>query len=161
MSCLLGAGPAVLLLAGSLDMGCSGTGREAASQRPTPSPSASATESPTPSPSAAASATPVAGPRSFAVYALSRGKGVPQEAWEVLQRVRGLVESDRKRGVGVKIERTPLGLEGETRLCAEYEDPRAAEKALARARDLAKGVDLLNVVVEPCRRRAPPTERKE
>ena len=156
MSWLLGVRPGMLLLAGSLDLGCSGGGRDAAPQRATSSPPARLAESPTPSPTVSP-----AGRRSFALYALSRAKGVPPEAREVLRRVRALLESDRKRGVAVKIETTTLGLEGETRLCAEYEDSGAAEKALARARDLAKGVDLLNLVVEPCGRRSPPTERKE
>jgi len=159
MSWLLGVSPCMLLLAGSLDLGCSGGGRDAAPQRATSSPPAHVAGSPMPSPTA--SPEPTAGRRSFALYALSRAKGVPPEAREALRRIRALLESDRKRGVAVKIETTPLGLEGETRLCAEYEDSGAAEKALARARDLAKGVDLLNLVVEPCGRRSPPTERKE
>jgi hypothetical protein len=95
------------------------------------------------------------------VYTLSRAKGVPEAAREALGKVRDLVEADRKRGVAVKMETTRLGLEGETRLCAEYEDAAAAAKALERARSLARGVELMNVVVEPCARSAPPSPPKE
>jgi len=88
--------------------------------------------------------------RSFAVYALSRGKGVPDEAREVLSRIQALVEADRERGVAVRVERTRLGIEGETRLCATYEDAAAASATFRRAAALSKGVDLINLVAEPC-----------
>jgi hypothetical protein len=88
--------------------------------------------------------------RSFAVYALSRGKGVPPEARRVLDEVQDLVDEDRRRGVAVKSRRTRIGLEGETRLCIEYEDPEPARKAQRRARDIVEGVDLVNLVVGPC-----------
>jgi len=99
--------------------------------------------------------------RSFAVYALSRAKGVPPEAREALRKVRELVEGDRRRGLGVKVETSRIGIEGETRVCAEYEDPKDAGRAFARARAVVKGVDLVNLVVEPCDKPAAPGERKK
>src|SRR2546421_10404028 len=53
--------------------------------------------------------------KSFAVYALSRGSGVPPTAREALRKVQALVEKDQKRGIGVTIETTRIGIEGETR----------------------------------------------
>ena len=88
--------------------------------------------------------------RSFAVYALSRGKGVPPETRAALQRVRALAEIDRNRGAGVKIVESRIGIEGETRICLEYADPREGARALDETRAIVKGVDLINVVVEPC-----------
>ena len=94
--------------------------------------------------------------KSFAVYALSRAKGVPPEAREALRKVRELVEGDHRRGLNVKVETKRIGIEGETRVCAEYEDPKDAGRAFERASTLVKGVDLVNLVVEPCDKSAAP-----
>jgi len=88
--------------------------------------------------------------RSFSVYALSRGSGVPPAAREAQQKVQALVESDRGRGVEVNVQATRLGLEGERKLCVTYADAQAAARALEQVRALVQGVDLVNVVVEPC-----------
>jgi hypothetical protein len=102
-------------------------------------------EQPTPSPS------PTQPPfKSFSLYVLSRGKGVPPEAREALRKARELIEADRRRGLGMKLETKRLGIEGETRLCAEYEDAKDAGRAFERVSALVKGVDLANLVVEPC-----------
>jgi len=93
------------------------------------------------------------GVRSFAVYALSRGSGVPAAAREAQQKVQELVEFDRSRGVVVTVQGTRIGIEGERRLCLTYADPQEAARALERVRAMVQGVDLVNVVVEPC---APP-----
>jgi hypothetical protein len=93
---------------------------------------------------------PVPAPRSFAVYALSRGAGVPPAARRALEQVQERVDKDRGEGIVVESRRTGIGIEGETRLCVEYEDAEPARKALERARDIVKDVDLVNLVVEPC-----------
>ena len=90
--------------------------------------------------------------KAFAVYSLSRGTGVPPEAREALQKVQKLVETDRERGVRVTFETTRIGLEGEQRLCVTYEDSRDGDRALERVRAIVKGVDLVNLVEEPCKR---------
>jgi hypothetical protein len=93
--------------------------------------------------------------RSFAVYTLSRAKGVPPEAREAQLKVQKLAEADRDRGLSVSIETTRIGIEGERRLCVAYQDPQHGARALARARVVVKGVDLINLVVEPCTTSAP------
>jgi hypothetical protein len=102
---------------------------------------------------------------SFTVYALSRGKGVPREAREALGSVRKLVEADRSRGVKVTLETTRIGLEGETRLCAAYQDPKDAAAAFERAKALVRGIDLVNLVAGPCesgdRERGPQKKEEE
>jgi hypothetical protein len=75
---------------------------------------------------------------------------VPEKAREVLEQVRKLAEADQRRGLKVTIQASRIGLEGETRICVEYGDPDAASRALERAKALARGVDLVNLVVEPC-----------
>jgi hypothetical protein len=103
---------------------------------------------------ASAQSTPSPSPRkpfnAFALYVLSKGKGVPPEADEALRKVRALVNADRDRGVAVKVESKPLGIEGEMRLCAEYERADEAGRAYDKAKAMAEGVPLTNLVVEPC-----------
>jgi hypothetical protein len=88
--------------------------------------------------------------QSFSVYALSRGSGVPPAAREAQQKVQALVESDRSRGVDVNVQATRIGLEGERKLCVTYADAQEAARALEQVRAMVQGVDLVNVVVEPC-----------
>lgn len=140
------------------------------SPEPEPQPSpAPAAKQPAPSPGPTAQQPPPAaqptkpqpsrggrgeeGVRSFAVYALSRGTGVPAAAREAQQKVQELVESDRGRGVDVNVQATRIGIEGERRLCVTYADSQEAARALERVRAMVQGVALVNVVVEPC---APP-----
>jgi hypothetical protein len=95
-------------------------------------------------------------PKTFAVYALSRGSGVPPEATEAQQQAQKLVEADQKRGLNVRMETTRIGIEGERRLCVTYEDPKEGVRALGRVRAIVKGVALVNVVEESC---APPLSK--
>jgi hypothetical protein len=88
--------------------------------------------------------------KSFALYVLSRGKGVPDEAWEALGKVRALAEADREEGVAVTIQEKRIGLEGERRLCIEYEEETKARQTYGRARALVEGVDLARLEVETC-----------
>jgi hypothetical protein len=99
--------------------------------------------------------------RSFAVYSLSRGTGVPPEASEAQLKVQKLAEADRARGVTVSIETTRIGIEGERRLCVAYRDSRNAARALARARVIVKGIGLVNLVVEPCTPAPSKIQKKE
>ena len=87
-----------------------------------------------------------------AVYALSRGTGVPAATRAALERARVLLEEERRAGVVLSLERTRIGLEGETRLCAECKDTASAKALFARLREVTAGVELLNVTMEPCRR---------
>lgn len=87
---------------------------------------------------------------SFAVYALSRGKGVPERTRAVFEEAGRMLEEAKKRHKVVQLERARIGLEGETRLCAEFADAAAARDLFERIRRLAEGVELLNVVLEPC-----------
>ena len=101
------------------------------------------------SPRAPSAAAPAVG--SFAIYTLSRGKGVPPEVREALKKVEEVFESDRREGVSVTLHRTRIGIEGESRLCAEYGDPHAGARAYARVRAIVHGIELMNLVVEPCK----------
>jgi hypothetical protein len=86
----------------------------------------------------------------FAVYALSRGKGVPEPARGALRKARALVEGAKQRGEVIRFKEARIGLEGETRLCVEAKDVAAARALLRELRAIAENVELFNVVVEPC-----------
>jgi hypothetical protein len=86
----------------------------------------------------------------FAVYALSRGKGVPEPTRGAFRKSHTLLEGAKKRGEVLWLKETRIGLEGETRLCVEAKDATAARALLRELRAIAENVELLNVVVESC-----------
>jgi hypothetical protein len=86
----------------------------------------------------------------FAVYALSRGKGVPEPTRGALRKARTLLEGAKQNGKVIRLKETRIGLEGETRLCVEAKDVAAARALLRELRAIAENVELFNVVVEPC-----------
>lgn len=88
--------------------------------------------------------------KSFAVYTLSRGGGVPAEARAAQLAIQKLIETDRDLGRIVSVETTRIGLEGERRLCVIYKNNRDGARAFERARAIGKGVALVNLVAEPC-----------
>ena len=89
-------------------------------------------------------------PQSISVYALSRGKGVPDPAREVLAQTRTLLKAAQERGEVLRVVEQRIGLEGETRLCAEFSHAESAGIMIEQIRQLGQGVDLINVKVEPC-----------
>jgi hypothetical protein len=99
---------------------------------------------------------PSAASTGVAVYALSRGKGVPDETRSAFEQCRVVLEEARERGRAVRVEEQRIGLEGERRLCADFPDPASAEAMAERLRQIAKGVDLMNVAQEPCRKAPKP-----
>jgi hypothetical protein len=98
---------------------------------------------------------------SFAVFVLSRGKGVPPEARDALRRVAEVVDADERRGVRVETRRTRIGLEGETRLCVEYQSPADARRGLEQVEKIVKDVDLVNLVPGPCAEPAKAREKEK
>ena len=86
----------------------------------------------------------------FAVYALSRGKGVPERTRGALRRANTLLEGAKRRGEVIRLKEARIGLEGETRLCVEAKDVAAARALLRELRAIGENVELFNVVVEPC-----------
>ena len=88
--------------------------------------------------------------REIAIYALSRGKGVPEPTRAAYGKARKLIDDSKRRGEVLKVTETRIGLEGEKRLCFEAKDVAAARTLLLELRVSAEGVELFNVVVEPC-----------
>lgn len=86
----------------------------------------------------------------FAVYMLSRGRGVPDATRRAYEEAKAVLEAARDEGRTRTLTVEVVGLEGERRLCVEFLDPVRAQVALARIEAIAAGVELLNVIVEPC-----------
>lgn len=89
-------------------------------------------------------------PQSISVYALSRGKGVPDQAREVLAQSRTLFQAAQERGEVLRVVEQRIGIEGETRICAEFSQAESAHSMIDQIQQLGQGVDLINVKVEPC-----------
>jgi len=126
-------------------------------------PAAGVTPQVTPAARAPESTAPTPTPEltSFAVFALSRGKGVPPEALDVLRKVAEMADADERRGVRVETRRTRIGLEGETRLCVEYPSAAEARRGLEKVEKIVKDVDLVNLVPGPCGEPAKAREKEK
>jgi hypothetical protein len=86
----------------------------------------------------------------FALYALSRGKGVPEPTRDAFNKARNMLVNARARGEVVSLAETRIGLEGETKLCVQAKDASASRKLQGRVRQIGQDVDLFNVVEEAC-----------
>jgi len=104
----------------------------------------------TPGPHVLSMSTSAVSMNSFSVYALSKGKGVPEKTRQALQQIRALLEDAQRQGNVVQLKQTRIGLEGETRLCAEFSSATVAQELFEQSRKLSAGIELLNVVMEPC-----------
>lgn len=113
-----------------------------------PLPAQSNSQADTPPP---AVAEPGAG-RELAVYALSRGKGVPDEARAALAAARDLFTKLQASGQVLRVVEQRMGLEGERRLCAVFVDANAAAAAREQLLAQSGGADLFNIVLETCDR---------
>ena len=85
-----------------------------------------------------------------AVYALSRGQGVPGTARQALRAARDLLARWGAEGRVLDLVDLPIGLEGDTRLCARFASPADAARALRELAALGRGVDLFQVRPESC-----------
>lgn len=88
----------------------------------------------------------------IAVYALSRGQGVPEATRAALDKVRVRFESLQENGAIIRIDERRIGLEGEIRICAVFTSKDAARAEWSRLEDLIAGLDLAELKFEPCDR---------
>jgi hypothetical protein len=91
-----------------------------------------------------------------AVYVLSRGAGVPEATRAARDKARALLRQLHAEKRALTLEETPIGLEGERRICASFSNAQDAADAAARLRAIGAGVELFNIVMEPCARAAAP-----
>jgi hypothetical protein len=88
--------------------------------------------------------------KSFAFYALSRGKGLSEEGQKVLEDFRELLRGMKAEGQVVEVSDSRIGLEGETRICATFASSDVAEKVWMQMQRLSAGVDLVQLKAEKC-----------
>ncbi|MEX2490761.1 MAG: hypothetical protein WD425_03255 [Nitrospirales bacterium] len=92
----------------------------------------------------------VSAPSSFSVYALSRGKGVPAKARQVLDYARQVLKQGQEKGEVKRLVERRIGLEGETRLCAEFVEEQVADRFFEQILSRSLGMDLVNIKKEMC-----------
>ncbi|MBR1164939.1 hypothetical protein [Bradyrhizobium elkanii] len=88
--------------------------------------------------------------QSFAFYALSRGNGLSDEGRRLLEVFRELLRRMKAEGQIVQVSDSRFGLEGETRICAEFVSSDSASKAWMQMQRLSAGVDLVQLKPEKC-----------
>ena len=103
-----------------------------------------------PDPAPPATQTGDAPPATLTVTMLSRGKGVPEATRTAYNDIRALLERQRSADSVTDMRTQRIGLEGETRLCAEFRSAKDAQAALYEIRQRAAGVELLDVSDAPC-----------
>ena len=89
-------------------------------------------------------------PSSLSIYTLSRGKGVPEDTRKVFEKVEGMLKRAKVKGKVLRLKRLMFGLEGETKLCAEFSSAEEAQRVYQQLEKETLDVDLLNLVKEPC-----------
>ena len=94
-------------------------------------------------------AMPAAAP-GLQVAALSRGSGVPEATRSAFASIETLLESARADGRVLNVERTAIGLEGESRLCATFRDEAARAVLEPEVERLSAGVDLMEIKWSAC-----------
>lgn len=129
-----------------------------AAPEPAPGPEPPEPSQPTVAPRPPPPPPPVADaePATLTVTMLSRGKGVPDEARAAYADARAWLEQQRDAGIVTAMRAQRIGLEGETRLCAEFRSEPEARAALDELRKRVAGVDLLDASLAPC----PPPQGK-
>jgi hypothetical protein len=96
------------------------------------------------------SAEAVAETRSFALSALSRGRGVSQAGLQAVADFRNILQSMKADGKVTRITESRIGLEGETKICAEFATPEAARQVWTQMQNLTAGIDLVQLQVGNC-----------
>ncbi len=84
------------------------------------------------------------------MYALSRGKGVPEQARKVLDQARQVLKEGQDQGKVKRLVDQRIGLEGETQLCAEFSDEQSADRFFDELHYFSREVDLVDMKKEAC-----------
>jgi hypothetical protein len=87
---------------------------------------------------------------SFALYALSRGRGVSESGQKAMADFRELLRNMKAEGHAVEVSDKRIGIEGETRICASFASPELAGKAWLQMQRSLAGADLVQLKPEKC-----------
>jgi hypothetical protein len=88
--------------------------------------------------------------RSFALYVLSRGNGVPEGGRKALADFRKLLSSMQAKGEVIEFSDTRIGIEGETRICARFASAELTAKVWMDMQRSFTGADLVQLKAEKC-----------
>lgn len=94
---------------------------------------------------------------SITITALSRGRGVPTVTRDMFRALRQQLETEHTQTISnLSVQR--IGLEGEMRLCVQFHQRDQADAVLARLKQQAGDVELLDISGAPCppSRKSPP-----
>lgn len=86
----------------------------------------------------------------FSLYMLSRGKGVPEPTREAFEKANTFLEKARQRGDVLSMNKTRIGLEGETRLCVRAKDAAASRALQEEVWSIIGDAELFDVVEGSC-----------
>lgn len=88
--------------------------------------------------------------RSFALYVLSRGKGVSDRGRKALADFRKMLRNMNGKGQVAEVSETRIGIEGETKICARFGSAELAAKAWIDMRRSLADADLVELKAEKC-----------
>ncbi len=84
------------------------------------------------------------------IDALSIGRGVPEPTLKAYRRIKRVLEQGRDEGMALTIREKRIGLEGETRMCIEFEKQQDMHAMMDKIKPLTTGIELLNVETKRC-----------
>jgi hypothetical protein len=88
--------------------------------------------------------------QSFALYALSRGRGLSEGGQRAIVDFRELLRTIKAEGHAVEVSDQRIGIEGETKICASFASPELAGKAWMQMQRSLGGADLVQLKPEKC-----------
>jgi len=88
--------------------------------------------------------------QSFALYALSRGRGLSESGQRAIVEFRELLRNMKAAGHVVAVSDMRIGIEGETKICASFASPELAGKAWMQMQRSLAGADLVQLKPEKC-----------
>jgi len=87
---------------------------------------------------------------SFAIYALSKGRGVPDDTYSAYTGVRQYLQNLQEQGHVLQLTETRIGLEGERRLCVAFSNSTTAHNACETVCQRTRHLQLINIRNESC-----------
>ena len=88
--------------------------------------------------------------RNFAIYALSKGNGVPTDAFEAYQAAKSRLYDAETRALVARISEVRIGIEGERKLCVEFTNDGDARRLWTELCEKHADIPLLNIQSEIC-----------
>jgi hypothetical protein len=88
--------------------------------------------------------------QSFALYALSRGRGLSESGQRAIAEFRELLSNLKAEGHLIEVSDTRIGIEGETRICASFTNRELAGKVWMQMQRSLVGADLVQLKAEKC-----------